>query len=132
MHLFYELVVADNRLTAFHVSMYHGLFQLWNKNRFENPVEITRKELMILSRIGSTHTYYKVLNNLNDWGYIKYLPSHSPLQNSYIHLSIYDTSCAQAVLSTRGINGTSHAQAVHPFCINSVNKINKKTRKQEE
>jgi hypothetical protein len=132
MSLFYELVVADNRLSAFHVSMYLGLFQLWNKNRFSNPIEITRKELMLLSRIGSTHTYYKTLKDLNQWGYIKYIPSKSPLKNSYIHLSISDTSSAQAVLLSCSTFDTSSAQAVHPSLINSINIINNKTYRVKE
>jgi len=132
MSLFYELVVADNRLTAFHVSMYLGLFQLWNKNRFSNPIEITRKELLILSRIGSTHTYYKTLKDLHNWGYIKYVPSKSPLKNSYIHLSISSTSSAQAVLLSCSTSDTSDAQALHPSLINSINIINNKTYRVKE
>lgn len=75
--------------------MYLGLFQLWNKNRFENPVDIVRKEVMLLSRIGSTHSYYKTIKDLHEWGYIEYIPSKNPLRNSVLHMIILVDSSKQ-------------------------------------
>ena len=85
---FYGTIIDDDRLTAFHVSMYLGLFQLWNKNRFENPLPVSRKEVMQVSKIGSTHTYYKVLSELHKWGYIEYLPEKNPLRNSLVNMRV--------------------------------------------
>ena len=88
INIFYGFVIEDNRLTAFHISMYFGLFQLWNKNRFENPLPISRKEVMIVSKIGSTHTYYKILSELHNWGYIEYVPEKNPLKNSHVYMKV--------------------------------------------
>jgi len=87
--LFYGLVVEDGRLTSSHISIYLGLFQIWNKNRFENPIPISRKEVMLLSRVGSTHTYYKTLSDLHEWGYLEYMPEKNPLKNSLVNMKIF-------------------------------------------
>jgi len=99
INIFYGFVIEDNRLTAFHISMYFGLFQLWNKNRFENPLPISRKEVMIVSKIGSTHTYYKILSELHSWGYIEYVPEKNPLKNSHVYMKVLKNNLSQEVHS---------------------------------
>jgi len=108
-----------------------ALFQMWNLNRFENPLSIARNDLLLLSRLGSTHTYYKCLDELHQWGYIQYLPSKNPLKGSIVNMSIFDTSRAQAVTISCGKNDTSHAQAVHPS-INNINNTNNKTKRERK
>jgi hypothetical protein len=122
---FFEKVADDERINPFHISLYMALFQLWNIQRFENPISIARAELMKLSRIGSTHTYYKCLNELNIWAYIIYEPSKSNLIASTISLCTFDTSNAQAVHQVSSKSDTSATQAVHPYNKHNINIINK-------
>ena len=79
-----ELVSVDDRLTPFHVSIYMALFQFWNKYRFPEKITICRYEVLQLSKVGSTKTYYKCLHQLHEYGYIQYFPSHNPLKGSVI------------------------------------------------
>ncbi len=123
---FFDKVAMDERLTPFHIAMYMALFQFWNLNRFENPVSIARSEILKLSRLGSTHTYYKCLNELHQWDYIQYIPSKNPLKGSLVNMCIFDTSNAQVVHMSCSKNDTSNAQAVHPS-INNINIVNNKT-----
>lgn len=81
----------DNRLTPAHISMYLALFQMWNLNRFRNPTSINRSEAMNLSRIGSVGTYHKCIRQLDEWGYLKYIPSYNPLRGSVVHMFRFDT-----------------------------------------
>jgi len=94
---FYELIASDNRLTTAHVSLYMALFQFWNLNRFQNPISISRNEMMEISKIGSTNTYTKCLKELDKYGYIQYLPSFNPLKGSTVNLFDFnkgtDNSC---------------------------------------
>ena len=90
LNIVYGFVIEDNRLRSIHIGMYLGLFQLWNKNRFENPVDIVRKEVMLLSRIGSTHSYYKTIKDLHEWVYIEYIPSKNPLRKRSVIEMIND------------------------------------------
>lgn len=122
---FFEQVACEERFTPFHISLYIALFQLWNVNRFRNPVSVSRLDLMQLSRIGSTHTYYKCLKELERWGYIAYHPSKNPLKGSLVDMCIFSTSDAHVVHHSSSKNGTSRAYLLHPS-INSINILNSK------
>lgn len=69
---FFEKTSEDRRLTAYHISLYLALFQLWNLNRFRNPFPVSREELMQIARIGSKNTYSRCIKQLDQWGYISY------------------------------------------------------------
>jgi len=125
---FYDKIYNDNRLSSTHVSLYMALFQFWNANRFNNPVSISRGEVMKFAKIGSCHTYYKCMRTLDAFEYLKYYPSHNPLEGSLIYMYSFDTTTAQAVHNSSGKSGTSSEQAVHPS-INNTKHINKKTFK---
>jgi hypothetical protein len=61
-----EKFSEDDRLNTAHVSLYLALFQMWNLNRFKNPISINRAEVMKISKIGSKGTYHRCLNDLNN------------------------------------------------------------------
>lgn len=131
---FYELIAKDDRLTTAHVSLYMALFQFWNLNRFQNPISISRNEMMEISKIGSTNTYTKCLKELDKYGYIQYLPSFNPLKGSTVNLFDFnkgtDNSCDKG--SSKATDKASE-RLVRPS-INSINKrkhINIKTREKE-
>lgn len=87
-----EQFSLDKRLSPSHISLYLALFQFWNLNRFQNPISITRNEVMEISKIGSANTYTRCLKELDVFGYIKYSPSFSPLKGSLVHLYNFDNS----------------------------------------
>ena len=150
-----ELVTEDDRLSSSHISIYVSLFQLWNKNRFVKKMSVHRNEVMQVSKIGSSKTYYKCLHDLHYFGYIQYFPSYHPLKGSTI--SMIDLSDVEApndqdnseeeeakkfeyskgstrVLdkqkrpSSHGKNATGGTQAVTPLYINNINLLNSKQR----
>ena len=70
---------------------------------------------MQLSKIGSKATYHRCLKNMDDWNYIKYLPSHNPFKGSKIKMLIFsatseqdlaklETSSEQALVSNTNYN----------------------------
>ncbi len=83
---FFDRVATDERLNPTHVSMYVSLFQFWNANRFQNPISISRNELMKVSKISSKATYHKCMKELNEWQYLKYKPSYNPFKGSLVFL----------------------------------------------
>jgi len=89
------LFADDDRLNPTHVSMYLALFQMWNLNRFRNPVSINRGEVMALSKIGSLSTYHKCIRDLHNWEYLNYLPSKNPLKGSKVYMFKFETSSKQ-------------------------------------
>lgn len=81
---FFNKVVNDYELNPTHISLYLALFHSWNINRFENPISITRNEMMRISKIFSKATYHKCINELHQRGYIIYEPSYNPFKGSLI------------------------------------------------
>lgn len=129
----FEIIVNDEKLSPFHVSLYFSLFQYWNISKFRNPISINREEMMRASKIGSANTYTKCLKELHQWNYINYSPSHSPLVGSKIHLYTFNKTNSKTTntttdngtnISANKSNSKTAKKAVIPS-INSLNKTNK-------
>ena len=81
---FYEAIADDPRIGTTHISLYMALFQYWNLNSFENPISITRQEVMVLAKISGNATYHKCMKDLVECGYIDYVPSFNPVLRSLV------------------------------------------------
>ena len=91
---------------------------------------------MRLSKIGSANTYTRCLKQLDEWGYIQYLPSYNPLKGSLVNLYNFDKGCGKGTdkgCSNRSDNGADNSavRVVRPS-INSLNNTNKETIKPEK
>ena len=87
---FFEKVSADYDLNPTHISLYMAIFQLWNQNRFQNPISISRDELMRISKIASTATYHKCMKELTEKEYVIYKPSFNPFRGSILEVCNLD------------------------------------------
>jgi hypothetical protein len=87
---FFEKVSADFDLNPTHISLYMAIFQLWNQNRFQNPISISRDELMRISKIASTATYHKCMKDLTEREYVIYKPSFNPFKGSLLEVCNLD------------------------------------------
>jgi len=81
-----DLASIDDRLSSYHISMYTALFHMWNKNHFPESLFIHRNEIMQISKVGSTRTYYKCMHQLHEYGYINYTPSKCPMRGSKVSI----------------------------------------------
>lgn len=121
---FFDLVIKDERLNPTHISLYISLFQYWNVNRFQNPISISRSEIMRVSKISAKGTYHKCMKQLHDYGYIRYNPSYNPFRGSLVHLVPFEDAISRPTrrqLMNQKRSGTG--QAVIPS-INSSNNLN--------
>jgi hypothetical protein len=85
---------------------------------------------MKVSKIGSANTYTRCLKQLDEWGYIQYLPSYNPLKGSLVNLYDFDNSSDKGTdKGSDNSSGNSSVIAVRPS-INSLNNTNIKTTKQ--
>ncbi len=118
---FFDRVVQDRHLNPTHISLYIGLFQYWNINRFQNPISITRDEIMRISKICSKATYHKCMRELNDKGYIKYEPSYNPFKGSMVILFNFsdDLKPTQKKETTSSKILPFDEQAVNKLCTSS-------------
>lgn len=137
---FYDRIQMDDRLNPTHISLYLALFQFWNLNHFQNPISISRNEMMRLSKISALGTYHKCIKQLQDFGYIEYLPSFNPYKGSFVNLQNFENPDVQRVngkrikkqtatkqeLNSRHIKiDTGIEQALIPS-INNINILNNK------
>ena len=83
---FYEKMKDDHRIGPVHISLYMAIFHLYHLNHFISPVPVNRALLMELSKIRGLATYHKCIKELEEGGYIQYLPSHDSRVMSEIHL----------------------------------------------
>lgn len=83
---YFNKVTEDHSLNPTHISLYMAVFQFWNRNRFQNPMSISREEVMRISKIGSKATYHKCMRELHEKGYIIYEPSYNPFQGSKVQM----------------------------------------------
>ncbi|TKT86021.1 hypothetical protein [Dyadobacter frigoris] len=84
--VFFSAIEKDQRLGISHIGLCVTLICLWEKQGFKGPVDAFGKEIMRLSRIASTATYQKLLRQLVQYGYIRYLPSYYKGKASKIFL----------------------------------------------
>ena len=135
---FFDRIVQDRNLNPTHISLYIALFQFWNVNRFQNPISITRDEVMRISKICSKATYHKCMRELNEKGYIKYEPSFNPFKGSMVILFNFSedlkpvqkrVSNAEKILpnSEQVLNKqrTSDETSTEQVLVPSINYINK-------
>ena len=92
---FYDKIQQDERLNPTHISLYLALFQFWNINHFPNPISISRNEMMRLSKISALGTYHKCIKELQNFGYIEYIPSFNPYKGSLVNLYNFENSEVQ-------------------------------------
>lgn len=83
---FYNQVNEDSRIGTTHISLYMALLQQWNLTGRRNPFPIQRETVMKAAKISARFTYNKCINNLQEFGYIKYLPSPNSFTRSIIYL----------------------------------------------
>lgn len=86
MTVFYEAIEDDARIGTTHISLYMALLQQWNLNGGMNPIIIARATIMKAAKINARYTYNKCMNNLQEFGYITYLPSSNQFECSIVYL----------------------------------------------
>ena len=148
---FSKRILDDDRLTPYHISLYDALFLCWNEHHFRSPFQIDRWEIMRQAAIGSVNTYRKCLNELNKWGYLRYLPSQNNHISSQIELhrldvpgikiigargdqaaSKPDTRRDRKPVKTDSSAGTSDDRGVSPYNTNNTNNANEEKEKEGE
>ena len=100
---FFNLIQHNTNMFPSHISLYTSLFQLWSRNRFQNPVGIIREDVMQMSKINSKATYHKCMRDLQDLNFITYHPSFSQYHSSTVQMNTLKWEPVQ-LLPTSSIN----------------------------
>jgi len=129
---FFDKVAADERLNPTHISMYVSLFQFWNACRFQNPISISRNELMKVSKISSKATYHKCMRELHEFGYLSYKPSYNPFKGSLVFLFDFQAGVRQLLGNNHANNNTAPVQPQEPYTNYSNSYISNKSKDKEQ
>ena len=88
---FFLAIGADPRISTTHISMFAALLQ-YTSSRHTGM--LNSDELMRLAKISSGKTYYKVLRQLAEFGYIRYVPSFHRNRPSQVHFVDFNITAA--------------------------------------
>lgn len=82
---FFKAIESDYRISITHIGIYVALLQFRVGKGFINPIQAYRHEIMDIAKISSPKTYYKCMQELNEYGYIKYVSTRKRNQGSTIY-----------------------------------------------
>jgi len=82
LDLFLARAGNDDRLLPTHMSLFMAILYHSDGGFSSKPFRITRRKLMLYSRIRSKATYHRCLRELVDYGYVTYQPSFDPIKAS--------------------------------------------------
>ncbi|RKR05188.1 hypothetical protein C8C83_4520 [Flavobacterium sp. 90] len=82
---FFLAIENDFRISTTHIAMYMALLHYRADKGFINPIQVFRRDLTPIAKISSLYTYHKCIQELSDYGYIKYEPSFKKTQGSKVY-----------------------------------------------
>ncbi|CAN5529999.1 hypothetical protein BH09BAC6_BH09BAC6_13780 [soil metagenome] len=82
----YSRIAEDTRVTVWHIGLYTSMLILWSQSGFSEQVKVSREKLMTLAHFRSITTYHKCIRQLQDFGYIVYLPTYDCYAGSVIEI----------------------------------------------
>ncbi len=83
---FFRKAGPDKCIGIAHIGLYAVLVELWARQDFYGPVKLFSYDVRPVAKLFASKTYYKLLRDLHDGGYLRYEPSHYPHQGSTIIL----------------------------------------------
>lgn len=87
LHVFFEGIARDPRISCGHIGIYAALLQCWAAQQYRQPLTVFSHQVIGLAKLSSRDTYFRYVRQLSEYGYIRYEPSFSRKQPSTIHLA---------------------------------------------
>lgn len=83
---FFSSIKHDPRIRITHIGVYAALLQFWKLQRYQNPLVAYGAEVMKVAKLSSSTTYYKSMQELSEFGYLRYEPSFKRNAASKIYM----------------------------------------------
>lgn len=84
---FLDQIKDDPGIGPIHISLFMAILHSAYEQKFEGPISVFSKNLMRSAKISGVATYHRCIQELQEMGYIKYVPSYNPLLGSLIYLN---------------------------------------------
>jgi hypothetical protein len=82
---FFAAKAQAPRISNRNISVYTALLHLWQEQLPDQPVQLFRYQIMRLAKISGNAAYFKTMRELDQYGYIKYVPSYKRNQGRKIY-----------------------------------------------
>ncbi|MES1226510.1 MAG: hypothetical protein ABUT20_64135 [Bacteroidota bacterium] len=92
LYHFLTTVETDPRISAAHISLYVSLWKKWKDSGTDQPLSFFRQDIINLCKISGGNTYHKVLRQLHEYGYVKYVPSYNHFLGSMVSFNSFKTT----------------------------------------
>jgi hypothetical protein len=74
---FFDGIARDPRIGSSHIALYTALHQIWVRGNCKSPIRIFSYTVMPVAKISGSETYHKILKDLNEYGYLRYVPHYN-------------------------------------------------------
>lgn len=81
-------IAKDPRISLAHIGLFSVLLHQREAHEGTEPFPIKRDELMKSAKISSTATYFKIIGQLNEYGYIQYFPTFNRMSQSKVKIPL--------------------------------------------
>lgn len=85
---FFTAIAKDGRISTTHIGVYAALLQYWQEHACINPVQVYSHEMMRIAKISAKATYFKIVQDLHLFGYLRYEPSYKRNCPSRVYLPV--------------------------------------------
>nr|WP_244860269.1 helix-turn-helix domain-containing protein [Flavobacterium psychroterrae] len=82
---FFSAIEKDFRISSTHIAIYAALLRFREDKGFINPIFTNSEEIKTIAKISSPKTYFKCIKELNEYGYLVYMPTSKRNQKSKIY-----------------------------------------------
>lgn len=84
---FFKAIEKDYRISITHIGIYAALLKFRADRGFINPIKVYSYEIMKIAMVSSPKTYLRCIQELSEYGYIKYAPTRNRKQRSIIYFN---------------------------------------------
>lgn len=88
LSVFFESIENDFRIGSTHIAVFAALVEFWVQKGMINPIQAYSIEIQKIAKIVSPKTYHKCMRELDNYGYLIYVPTKNKNKRSsiYFHL----------------------------------------------
>ena len=79
---FFKAIEKDQRISITPIGIFAALLQFRTAAGYTNPIKAYRYEIMKIAKISGPVTYHRCTGDLNDYGYINYLPKRNRIRRA--------------------------------------------------
>jgi len=81
---FFKAIEKDQRIRITPIGIFAAFLRFRTAAGYINPVKAYRHEIMKIAKISGPVTYRRCIRDLNDYGYINYLPKRNRNQKTIV------------------------------------------------